>query len=61
MPTQNTVSPWKQLLEIARKNTDARRVRRPGQHPSTAPIPSSLHKLPPDTKPSVLLYRDTNS
>ena len=61
MPTQNTVSTWEQLLEIARNNTDARRVRRPGQHPSTAPIPSSLHKLPPDTKPSVLLYRDTNS
>jgi glutathione S-transferase len=61
MPTQNTVPGWEQLLEIARKNTDARRVRRPGQHPSTAPIPSSLHKLPPDTKPPVLLYRDTNS
>jgi glutathione S-transferase len=61
MPTQNTVSEWEQLLEIARKNTDARRVGRSGQHPSTAPIPSSLHKLPPNTKPPVLLYRDTNS
>ena len=61
MPTQNTVSTWDQLLETARNKTDARRVRRSGQHPSTAPIPSSLHKLPPDTKPPVLLYRDTNS
>lgn len=61
MPTQNQVSGWEKLLEIARQNTDARRIRRPGQHPSTAPIPSSLHKLPPDTKPPVLLYRDTNS
>ncbi|BAZ37122.1 glutathione S-transferase-like protein [Calothrix sp. NIES-4101] len=61
MPIQNTVSGWEQLLEIARKNTDARRVRRPGQHPSTAPIPNSLHKLSPDTKPPVLLYRDANS
>ncbi|AKG21429.1 glutathione S-transferase family protein [Calothrix sp. 336/3] len=61
MPTQNTVSGWEQLLEIARKNTDARRIRRPGQHPSTAPIPSSNHNLLPDTKPPVLLYRDTNS
>ncbi|MEH2128499.1 glutathione S-transferase family protein [Nostoc sp.] len=61
MSIQNTVSSWEQLLETAQKNTPARRVRRPGQSPSTAPIPSSLHKLPPDTEPSVLLYRDTNS
>ncbi|MEH2308205.1 glutathione S-transferase family protein [Nostoc sp.] len=61
MSIQNTVSNWEELLEIAKKNTPARRVRRPGQSPSTAPIPSSLHKLPPDTEPPVLLYRDTNS
>ncbi len=61
MSIQNTVSSWEQLLEIAQKNTPARRVRRPGQSPSTAPIPSSLHKLPPNTTPPVLLYRDTNS
>ena len=58
---QNTISSWEQLLEIAQKHTSARRVRRSGQSPSTAPIPSSLHKLPPDTAPPVLLYRDTNS
>ncbi|MBR8840401.1 MAG: glutathione S-transferase N-terminal domain-containing protein [Stigonema ocellatum SAG 48.90 = DSM 106950] len=61
MSIQNTVSSWEQLFEIAQKNTSARRVRRPGQSPSTAPIPSSLHKLPPDTAAPVLLYRDTNS
>ncbi len=61
MPIQDTLSSREQLVEIARKNTDARRVRRPGQSPSTAPIPSSLHKLPPDTAPPVRLYRDTNS
>ncbi|MEH1766729.1 MAG: glutathione S-transferase family protein [Nostoc sp.] len=61
MSIQDTVTSWEQLLEIAQKNTPARRVRRPGQSPSTAPIPSSLHKLPPDTEPPVLLYRDTNS
>ncbi|MEH1806003.1 glutathione S-transferase family protein [Nostoc sp.] len=61
MSIQDTVSNWEQLLEISQKNTPARRVRRPGQSPSTAPIPSSLHKLPPDTEPPVLLYRDTNS
>lgn len=61
MPTQDTVSSWEQLLEIAQKNTPARRVRRPGQSPSSAPIPSSLHKLPLNTAPPVLLYRDTNS
>ncbi|OUL26331.1 glutathione S-transferase family protein [Nostoc sp. 106C] len=61
MSIQDAVTNWEQLLEIARQNTSARRVRRPGQSPSTAPIPSSLHKLPPDTKPSILLYRDTNS
>jgi len=61
MSIQNTLSTWDELLETARKNTSARRVRRPGQTPSTAPIPSSLHKLSPDTAPPVLLYRDTNS
>ncbi|MBH8575533.1 glutathione S-transferase N-terminal domain-containing protein [Nostocaceae cyanobacterium CENA369] len=61
MSIQNTVSSWEELLETARKNTSARRVKRPGQSPSTAPIPSSLHKIPPDTTPPVLLYRDTNS
>ena len=61
MSIHNTVSTWEQLFEIAQKNTSARRVRRPGQSPSTAPIPSSVHKLPPDTTPPVLLYRDTNS
>ncbi|MCW5316938.1 glutathione S-transferase [Nostoc sp. KVJ3] len=61
MSNQDTISNWEQLLEIAQKNTSARRVRRPGQSPSTAPIPSSLHKLPQDTEPPVLLYRDTNS
>ncbi|BAY99727.1 glutathione S-transferase-like protein [Tolypothrix tenuis PCC 7101] len=61
MAIQDAVSNWEQLLETARKNTPARRVKRPGQAPSTAPIPSSLHKLPPDTKAPVLLYRDTNS
>lgn len=61
MPVQDAVSSWEKLLEIAQKSTPVRRVRRPGQSPSTAPIPSSLHKLPPDTAPPVLLYRDTNS
>lgn len=56
-----TTLSWDQLLEFAQANTPARRVKRPGQSPSTAPIPSSLHKLAPETSPSVLLYRDTNS
>ena len=61
MSGQNTLLSWEQLLEIAQNNTSARRVRRPGQSPSTAPIPSGLDKLPPETPPPVLLYRDTNS
>lgn len=61
MTVQNTTLTWEQLLELAQNNTPARRVRRPGQLPSTAPIPSSLHKLPPNATPPVLLYRDTNS
>ncbi|MHC5726794.1 MAG: glutathione S-transferase family protein, partial [Nostoc sp.] len=61
MSIQNTVSTWEEVLETARKNTPARRVKRTGQSPSTAPIPSSLQKLPPNTEPPVLLYRDTNS
>jgi glutathione S-transferase len=61
MSIQGRLSSWEELLDTARKNTSARRVRRLGQSPSTAPIPSSLYKLPPDTAPPVLLYRDTNS
>ena len=56
-----TISNWDELLEKARQNTSARRVKRPGQAPSTVPIPSSLHKLTPEKKPPVLLYRDSNS
>lgn len=57
----NATPTWDQLLELAQNNTPARRVRRLGQSPSSVPIPSSLHKLHPDTPPPVLLYRDTNS
>lgn len=56
MTIQNTGSSWEQLLEVARNNTSARRVRRLEQSPFTAPIPSSLHKLPTDTVPPVVLY-----
>ncbi|MCF4969592.1 glutathione S-transferase family protein, partial [Nostoc sp. CMAA1605] len=61
MSIQNTISSWDELLQTARNHTSARRVKRPGQSPSTAPIPSSFDKLPPNTEPPVLLYRDTNS
>ncbi len=61
MSVQNNTLSWDQLLELAQNNTPARRVRRPGQSPSTAPIPSGLHKLPPETPPPVLLYRNTHS
>lgn len=61
MSIQDTLSSWEQIFEIAQKNTSARRVRRSGQSPSSAPIPSSIHKLPPDTTPPVVLYRDTHS
>ncbi|MEH2004737.1 hypothetical protein [Nostoc sp.] len=45
MSIQNTVSSWEELLETARKNTSARRVKRAGEFPSTAPIPSSLQNI----------------
>lgn len=61
MTVQKSTPTWNQLLEQARNNTPTRRVRRPGQLPSSAPIPSSLHKLPPKSLPPVLLYCDTNS
>lgn len=57
----NATPTWNRLLELAQERTPTRRVRRLGQSPSTAPISSSLHKLPPETSPPVLLYRDTNS
>ena len=61
MSVQNVTPTWDRLLEIAQHNTPQRRMRRPGQLPSTVPIPSSLHKLSAETQPPVLLYRDTNS
>jgi glutathione S-transferase len=57
----SSISSWEQLLETAQQHTPARRFKRPGQSPSTVPIPSSWHKLSPDATPPVLLYRDTNS
>lgn len=56
-----TLPSWEYLLETARKYTDARRIRRVGQHPSTQPIPSSWDNLPADGIAPVLLYRDSNS
>ncbi|GAA6616884.1 glutathione S-transferase family protein [Scytonema sp. NUACC26] len=61
MTVENTTLSWDGLLELAQNKTPVRRARRPGQSPSTAPIPSSLHKLSPETPPPVLLYRDTHS
>jgi glutathione S-transferase len=61
MSVQTALASWEQLSEVALQHTSARRVRRPGQAPSTAPIPTSLHNLPPNTSAPVLLYRDTNS
>lgn len=61
MSPLTTISSWEEISETARQNTPARRVKRPGQAPSTTPIPSSWYKLPPDRQPPVLLYRDSNS
>jgi glutathione S-transferase len=56
---QSTLLSWEQVSEMALSHTPARRVRRPGQTPSTAPIPSAC--VDGSTAPIVLLYRDTNS
>lgn len=61
MSVQPTTLTWEQLLEFAQNHTLARRIRRPGQLPSSAPVPSGLHKLSPETPLSVVLYRDANS
>lgn len=61
MTIQDATLTWERLLAIAQNNTPLWQMRRLGQLPSTAPVPSSLHKLPLETPPPVLLYRDTNS
>ena len=61
MSVPNSLAPWGEILTIAQGQTPARRVKRPGQSPSTAPIPSSWSSLAPGEQPKVLLYRDTNS
>jgi glutaredoxin len=61
MSAPNSLSPWGEILTTAQSQTPARRVKRPGQSPSTAPIPSSWSSLAPGEQPKVLLYRDTNS
>lgn len=58
---KNGLADWDTLLEAARAQTTARRVRRPGRSPSTAPIPTGLQTLPPGTVPPIVLYRDSNS
>jgi len=59
MSSQNTTLSWDQLLELAQITLLLDECR-PGQLPSTAPIPSSLHKLPPETH-LFCSYRDANS
>ncbi|XGB43899.1 MAG: glutathione S-transferase domain-containing protein [Nodosilinea sp. LVE1205-7] len=49
---------WDQVLTAARTRTPARRLRRPGQTPSTVPVATGLAV---GEKPRVLLYRDSNS
>jgi glutathione S-transferase len=61
MLTQETVSNWETLFEIAKANTNAKWMRRSGQSPATAPIPDSLDKFSSEEEIPVLLYKDTNS
>jgi glutathione S-transferase len=61
MLTQETVSNWETLFEIAKANTNAKWMRRSGQSPATVPIPDSLDKLSSEEEIPVLLYKDTNS
>jgi glutathione S-transferase len=60
MLTQETVSNWETLFEIAKANTNAKWMRRSGQSPATTPIPNSLD-ISAGQKVPVLLYKDTNS
>ncbi|MEN9564892.1 MAG: hypothetical protein RLZZ69_88 [Cyanobacteriota bacterium] len=59
MLTQETVSSWETLLEIAKANTNAKWTHRLG-HPATVAIPNGLDQISSGQKP-VLLYKDTNS
>jgi glutathione S-transferase len=61
MLTQETVSSWENLFEIAKANTNAKWMRRSGQSPATAPISKSLEKITSGQEVPVLLYKDTNS
>jgi glutathione S-transferase len=59
MTTPIPLPTWDQILTAARTHTSARRVRRLGQSPSTAPITAGHVHL--GEQPPVLLYRDSNS
>lgn len=61
MTASPLLPPWEHLLSAARSRTSARRIRRPGQSPSTAPVSTALLQFAPDQSPPFLLYRDTNS
>ncbi|MGL5835458.1 MAG: glutathione S-transferase family protein [Waterburya sp.] len=61
MLTQETVSSWENLFEIAKANTNAKWMHRSGQSPATAAIPDSLDKISSEQEVPVLLYKDTNS
>jgi hypothetical protein len=60
MLTQDTVTHWERLFEIAQANTSAKWVRREGQSPATAPIAKSLEKISSEEEILVLIYKDTN-
>ncbi|MGL5832005.1 MAG: glutathione S-transferase family protein [Waterburya sp.] len=60
MLTQETLSSWADLFEIAKANTNAQWIHRSG-HPATAAIPNSLNQISSGQEVPVLLYKDTNS
>ena len=62
MLTEETISSWEQLLDIAKANTNAKWVRRTGQSPSTATITNNiLNKIASGQEVPVVLFKDTNS
>ena len=62
MLTQEEILSWSKIFEIAKANTNAKWMRRPGQSPATTAISNSLNKITSEQEEiPVLLYKDTNS
>lgn len=61
LPSLHQPASWEDIAALAKPQTSARWILRPGEHPSTAPVSTAVGSLEGGSPAPVLLYRDSNS